>query len=137
MNRKRPDSLILVYDGDGGLRAMLLDVLKKAAGREDCPLCEITYTPLGKRREWSACEARLGLAVRGLHRDQLPREWKIGRDELPCVLSRAGTEVPVVLVARAAIVECGGSVQALERRTREALARTHGAVAPERQELPS
>ncbi|HLZ47067.1 MAG TPA: hypothetical protein VKR80_00275 [Candidatus Limnocylindria bacterium] len=137
MNRKRPDSLILVYDGDSGLRAMLLDVLKKAAGREDCPLCEITYTPLGKRREWKACEARLGLAIRELHRDQLPRDWKIPRDELPCVLLRAGMDKPVVLVDRAAIVACRASVQALERRIREALAQAHGAVTAERSELPS
>lgn len=25
---------------------MLLDVVKKTVGREDCPLCEITYGPL-------------------------------------------------------------------------------------------
>lgn len=47
-----PDRLILVYDADSGLGAMLLDVVKKAVGREDCPLCEITYGPLGKRSTW-------------------------------------------------------------------------------------
>jgi hypothetical protein len=45
----RPDRLILVYDGDSGLGAMLLDVVKKAVGREECALCEITHGPLGKR----------------------------------------------------------------------------------------
>jgi hypothetical protein len=137
MNRKRPDSLILVYDGDRGLRAMLLDVLKKATGREDCPLCEITYSPLGKRQEWKACEVRLDLTIRELHRDELPRDWRIRRDELPCILARAGSETPAVLVDRAAIVACGGSVQALERRIREALAQAHEGVTPERRELPS
>jgi hypothetical protein len=116
---------------------MLLDVLKKAAGREECPLCEITYGPLGKRQEWKACEARLGLTIRELHRDELPRDWKVRRDELPCVLSRAGTETPVVVVDRAAIVACGGSVQALERRIRDALDQAHARVTPERRELPS
>ena len=57
----RPDRVILVYDGDGGLHAMLLDALKKAVGREECPLCEITYSPTGKRREWLAGEKRLGV----------------------------------------------------------------------------
>lgn len=46
--------LILVYDANGGLAAMLVDVVKKALGREDCALCEITYSPLGKRQSWQA-----------------------------------------------------------------------------------
>jgi hypothetical protein len=137
MNRKRPDSLLLVYDGDSGLRAMLLDVVRKAAGREDCPLCEITYGPLGKRRPWKACEARLGLLVEELHRDELPPGWKIRRDELPCVLARAGTEPPVVLVGRDEIVACGRSAEALERRIRDALARRHASAATEARGLPS
>jgi hypothetical protein len=45
-----PDRVILVYNGDSGVGAMLLDVVKKAVGREDCPLCEITYGALGKAR---------------------------------------------------------------------------------------
>lgn len=123
---KQPDSLILVYDGDSGLRAMVLDVLKKAAGREDCALCEITYSPTGKRSTWKACEARLGLAVTELHRDRIPPEWRVQRAELPCVLARVGAETPVVLVGRDGIADCHGSAEALEGRIREALA-AHGA----------
>lgn len=119
---KQPDSLILVYDGDSGLRAMVLDVLKKAAGREDCALCEITYVPTGKRSAWKACEARLGVEVTELHRDCLPPEWKLQHDELPCVLARVGGERPVVLLGRDEIAGCRGSAEALERRIREALA---------------
>ena len=118
----RPDSLILVYDGDSGLRAMVLDVLKKAAGREDCALCEITYGPTGKRPAWKACEARLGVAITELHRDRIPREWDVQRGELPCVLARVGDDRPAVLLARDEIAECRGSVDALERRIQDALA---------------
>lgn len=50
MTDDQPDRVILVYDGDSGVRAMLMDVLEKATGREECALCEITYGPLGKRR---------------------------------------------------------------------------------------
>jgi hypothetical protein len=49
---------------------MLADVVKKAFGREDCAPCEITYSPLGKRQAWQGCEARLGMPVRELHRDE-------------------------------------------------------------------
>jgi hypothetical protein len=113
--------IILAYNGDSGLAAMLLDVVKKAAGREDCALCEITYSPVGKRREWVACERRLGIAVEEMHRDRLPRDWGVSRAELPCILGRAGNQRPVVLVSRAEIVACRGSIDELERRLRAAL----------------
>jgi hypothetical protein len=113
------DSLMLVYDADAGLGAMLLDVVKKAVGREDCALCEITYSPLGKRRAWKACQARLGLEVRELHRNELPPRW---RGDLPCVLARAGAGDPFILVRRDEIAACGGSPEALEGRIRKALA---------------
>jgi hypothetical protein len=112
----RPDSVILVYDGDSGVAAMLLDVVKKAVGREECPLCEITYSPVGKRGSWVACEKRLGIEVKELHRDQLPADWNIARTDLPCILARVRDERPSVLVPRAEIVACKGSVEALERK---------------------
>lgn len=121
----QPESLVFVYDGDSGLRAMVFDVLKKAAGREDCALCQITYSPTGKRSMWKACEARLGVAVTELHRDRIPPEWKVGRAELPCVLARVGAEHPVIFLRRDEIASCRGSADALERRIREVLA-AHG-----------
>jgi hypothetical protein len=111
--------VILVYDGDSGLPAMLLDACKKAFGREECALCEITYSPLGKRREWVACERRLGVTVEEMHRDQLPASW--GISELPCVLGRNGDERPITLLDRNQIIGCRGSVAELERRVRAAL----------------
>lgn len=119
----RPVSrIILVYNADSGLTALLMDVIKKAAGREDCELCEITYSPVGKRREWAACERRLGVAVEEMHRDQLPASWGIGRAELPLVLGRVGDERPFVILSRAEIAACRRSVQQLESRIRERLA---------------
>ena len=118
---QRPDRLILVYDADSGLGAMLLDVVKKVIGKEDCALCEITYSPLGKRSSWRACESRLGVAVDELHRDQLPAEWGVSRADLPCVLGRAGEERPFVVVTREEIASCGGRVSALEERLVAAL----------------
>lgn len=115
------ETLIFVYDGDSGLRALMFDVLKKALGREDCSLCEITNSPVGKRSAWRECERRIGLPVAELHRDQLPTEWNIARGEIPCVLVRAGQSAPALLVRRTEIVACRGSVAALEERIRAAL----------------
>jgi hypothetical protein len=121
MKTKRPDRLILVYSSDSGVRAMLVDVLKKLVGREDCALCEITYSPVGKRGEWLACEKRLGIIVDELHRDRLPDAWGLNRDQLPCILARAGEEMPFVLVSRDEIGTCRASIEQLERRIRDAL----------------
>jgi len=120
---KRPDRLILVYDGDSGLRAMLVDVLKKLVGREECALCEITYSATGKRGAWTACEKRLGLIVDELHRDQLPEAWGISRAQLPCVLGRQGEDGPFVLLTREHIAGCQGSIERLAGRIAQALAR--------------
>ena len=118
----RPDRVILVYSGDSGLKAMLLNVLKKAAGREECALCEITYGPLGKHREWRECEARLGISIQELHRDQVPAEWEISPTGVPCILARVQEERPFTVLTRAQIETCVGSVVELERRLTFALA---------------
>lgn len=123
----RPDRVILVYDGDSGVRAMLLDVVKKVVGREDCALCEITYSPVGKRPAWRACERRLGVVVEELHRDRVPAAWRLTAADLPCVLARVGDSIPVVAVTRDEIIACRGSMDALERR----IAQSIGAAAPE------
>lgn len=113
--------LILVFDADSGLKAMLADVLKKALGREDCALCEITYSPLGKRQAWRACEARLGMPVRELHRDELPVGWGLEKAQLPCVLVQEGEAKPQTLLTKTQIAACDGRVDELERQVREAL----------------
>jgi hypothetical protein len=117
-----PERLIFAYDADSGLRAMLVDVLKKAVGREDCPLCEITYGSLGKRRQWTECEARIGMAVEELHRDRIPEAWGIGRLQLPCVLIEREEGNPSILIPRSEIVACTGRTDELERRIVAALA---------------
>ena len=119
-------SLILVFDADSGLKAMLADVVKKAFGREDCTLCEITYSPLGKRQAWRACEARLGIPVRELHRDELPRAWGLERAQLPCVLVQEGEAKPEMLLTKAQVAACDGRVHELEQQLRQALSARAG-----------
>jgi hypothetical protein len=123
--QSRPDGVILVYDADSGVRALLLDVIKKVVGREECALCEITYSPIGKRRAWRQCESRLGVTVTEMHRDQLPAGWGIKATELPCVLARVREAYPSVLVTREEILSCRGSASALERAVVEKLERSY------------
>jgi hypothetical protein len=54
-----PDRVILVFDGDGGLGAMLVDVVKKAVGRDQLP------------SEWGISRATLP-CILGRVRDERP-----------------------------------------------------------------
>lgn len=125
--RAPPDRIILVYDVDSGFGAMLLDAAKKALGKEDCALCEMTHGPFGKREAWRRCESALGVIVDALHRNQIPAAWTISRTALPCILGRVGDQRPFVLVTRTEIEECGAELTALEHRLRSVLARFGGA----------
>lgn len=121
VGQKKLDRIIFIYDADSGIAALLQDVVKKAIGREDCALCEITYGPLGKRPAWRQCEARLDVIIDELHRDQVPDAWGLAHTELPCILARRGDSLPFVLVPKSEIAQCHGSVDALEARVRAAL----------------
>lgn len=115
------DRVILVFDADSGVLATLVDVVKKLSGREDCSLCELTYSALGPRPTWRACVARLPVVVEERHRDQIPPEWGLSRGMLPCVLGQSGEQRPTVLVSREALAACGGRLEALEDKLRAAL----------------
>ena len=121
-----PDRIILVYDADSGFGAMLVDAVKKALGKEDCALCEITHGPLGKREAWRRCESELGVIFDALHRNQIPEAWSISSTALPCILGRVGDQRPYVLVTRTEIEGCGAEVETLKRRLRAALALVGG-----------
>ena len=117
-----PDKIILVYDGDSSVTAMLFDIVKKTMGREDCALCAITYGPFGKREAWRQCEVRIGVKVDALHRDQLPNSWTLSRADLPCVLGQVGDAVPTILVSKGEIEASGGRAESLTARIMDALA---------------
>lgn len=124
----RPDRLIFVYNGDSGWVAMLQDAVKKAFGREECSLCEITYSPVGKRRAWLDCEKRLACAVEEMHRDRLPSSWGISPGQWPCILAQSGEKRPSLLVAKDALDRCERRPEALEALIAAALATS---LAPE------
>jgi hypothetical protein len=105
------DRVILVDEGDSGIGVLLLGFLKKAVSREECALCEIAHRPVGKRDAWRKFAARLGVVVDELHRDELRAGWGISRDELPCILSRRGSDVPRILVSREEVVSCRATLK--------------------------
>jgi hypothetical protein len=110
-----PARLFFVYNSASGPFAMLADAVKKAAGIEECALCEITHGPLGKRGDWARCERGLGVPIEIVHRDEVPPAWKIDVGALPCVLSDSGDDRPRVLLDKDEIASCAGNADALER----------------------
>lgn len=78
----------MIYNADGGLVNGALDLLHKtfSPATYPCRLCEVTYGPLGMKRDWRATIEALPLPVSFLHRD----EWLAARPgdatALPAIL---------------------------------------------------
>ena len=104
-----PETLVGIFDADGGLRGELRYVIDKLAGRGHCALCDITHgmNPLGKRSFKEACEAA-GVTMTLLHRDEASPEQLAAAGELPVVLACAGAACRVLIPA-GDLAACGGS----------------------------
>ena len=64
--------LIGVYDADGGLRGEIAYIAGKLGGRH-CSLCDITHSPVRRRREWDAYASTLPVPFDLVHRNERPR----------------------------------------------------------------
>ncbi len=61
--------LIGVYDADGGLRGEIAYLAGKFAGRH-CTLCDITHSPVRRRREWDSYTSSLPVPFDVVHRNE-------------------------------------------------------------------
>jgi hypothetical protein len=61
--------LIGVYDADGGLRGELAYLAGKLGGHH-CSLCDITHSPVRRRREWDAYASTLPVPFDLVHRNE-------------------------------------------------------------------
>lgn len=83
--------LIGIYNADGGLRGEVAYFLGHLIGTAECALCDITHSPVRKKKQWVEMERRLleelGHEFVLLHRNETTekqREASAGRE--PCVL---------------------------------------------------
>lgn len=121
MEQKRAiTSLVGVYDADGGLVGEARYVIGHLLGRAECALCDVTHSPVRRKRSWDAMVARLGIPVDLVHRNEIPSDVAACVDGagLPCVVGRGAGGVEVVL-GRAELAALGGSVEAFETAMRE------------------
>ena len=86
--------LIGIYNADGGLRGELSYFFGHLVGVAECALCDITHSPVRKKKQWKEFEERLredlGHEFLLLHRnetDDALKKASAGRE--PCVLIEA------------------------------------------------
>lgn len=96
-----------VYDADGGLRGELAYLMGKVRGHH-CSLCDITHSPVRRRREWDSYVASLPVPFEAAHRNE--RDARIaeatsGRE--PCVVADCADGRVVLLLDDAALHQAG------------------------------
>lgn len=115
------DRLLGVYNADGGLVGELRYIVGHLLGTTSCALCDITHSPIRRKREWDALVAELGVRVDLRHLNELDERER----------AAVGESAPVVLVERdgmlspllddAQLTALDGSVAAFGTAVRAAL----------------
>lgn len=90
------DKLIFVYNADGGIINMVMDLIHKNVSPEtyQCSLCALTWDNLGMKREWRQFIERLGRTVEFLHRDELEKKYAIKDVPLPAAFIHCMDDIP-------------------------------------------
>ena len=116
------DRILGVYNANGGLVGEVRYIVGHLLGTTSCALCDITHSPIRRKREWDAMVADLGVPVDLRHLNELDeREAAAVGDSAPIVLAeRDGMLVPLLDAAQLDVLD--GSVSAFGVAVREALA---------------
>jgi hypothetical protein len=124
------DRILGVYNADGGLVGELRYLVGHALGTVSCALCDITHSPIRRKREWDSLVAELGLTVDLRHLNELNEREQ----------AAVGANAPVVLIDHEGMLEpllntaqldaLNGSVSAFGMAVRAALAERDRGSAP-------
>lgn len=106
-----------VYHADGGLVGEARYIIGHLLGRTQCALCDITHSPVRRKRQWDAFVASLPVPFRLYHLNEMPLDVAhlVGMHGSPAVLWRSGPDLTVVL-GPAELASMDGSVQRLAAR---------------------
>lgn len=118
--------LIGVYNADGGLRGEIAYLLGHLVGTAECALCDITHSPLRKKKSWIAMEERLaeelGHHIVLRHRNETtPAEAKASAGREPCVLIEGDDGNLSMILDWNDLSAADGSVEVFERILRSKL----------------
>jgi hypothetical protein len=115
--------LLGVYNADGGLLGEMRYVVGHLLGRVECQLCDITHSPVRRKREWDLLVSRFPLPLRVVHRNEIPAgvDLDVRSARLPAVyaVDEAGRARDVLGPDDLAGVD--GSVEAFEQLLLERL----------------
>lgn len=116
--------LVGVYDADGGLRGELAYIVGKVAGRH-CELCDITHSPVRRRRAWDEYVATLPVPFDVVHRNErTPAIAAATAGHEPCVAAELSDGSVEVVLDRHDLRRAG-DVAGLARALSTALAERH------------
>ena len=113
-----------VYDADGGLAGELRYVVGHLLGTAECALCDITHSPVRRKRTWDAMVAELDAPFDLRHRNELTEAETLALAPmgLPVVAAQLADGVWVELLDRDALDACDGDVDTFARILRAAVA---------------
>jgi hypothetical protein len=121
--------LIGVYRADGGIRGELAYVFGKVRGTAHCALCDVTHSPVRRKRAWDAMVTRLGVPFDLLHlNERSAHVVAASGDRSPVVLAsvlESGAPLPrlVLVMSEDDIEASDGSVERFELSLQAALVR--------------
>jgi hypothetical protein len=105
------ERLVAIYAADGGLSGELKYVLGKLSGRAHCSLCDITHSPIRRKREWDDLVRHLGVPVDLVHRNEVPPNISaLGGLFPPAVYAITRSSPPILVLAGADLEPLAGSV---------------------------
>lgn len=122
------EALIGVYRADGGIRGELTYLVGKARGTAHCALCDVTHSPVRRKRAWVAMVKGLGVPFDLLHlNERTAHVIAAAGDRSPIILARVrepgASLLRLVLVLDEDQVESSdGSVEVFELALRQSLA---------------
>jgi len=107
-----------VYDADGGLAGELRYVVGHLLGTAECALCDITHSPIRRKRSWDAMVAALPVPFDLRHRNELTdaEQQALSGMVLPVVAAERADGSYVELLGVEALRACSGEVDALAAR---------------------
>ena len=115
-----------VYDADHTLRGEVAYVVGKLLGRRHCALCDVTHSPVRRKRAWDALVASSAVPLRAVHRDERDAALTAATPVLPAVVGRRSDGTWVTLLDAAALDDAEGSVETFATLLRAALDRADG-----------
>lgn len=131
MATQRYESLLGVYDADGGLLGEARYVVGKLRGTTHCGLCDITHSSVRPKKEWNDLVRRTDAPLKVVHRNELPAgaAADIGRMKLPVVVGMGRDGGCTCLLDADSLDACSGSVVDFEAALLRALDAPDGATA--------